>query len=87
MPIAIQSLIASSLSLIDNLMVGSLGELELNAVGVSVQIFFIHWMLLFGFTSGSATFISQFYGVKDLKNIKRTTGFALTVAMLSLIHI
>ncbi len=81
MPIAIQSLIASSLSLIDNLMVGSLGELELNAVGVSVQIFFIHWMLLFGFTSGSATFISQFYGVKDLKNIKRTTGFALTVAM------
>lgn len=81
LPIAIQSLIASSLSLIDNLMVGSLGELELNAVGVSVQFFFIHWMLLFGFTSGSATFISQFYGVRDLKNIKRTTGFALTIAM------
>lgn len=81
LPIAIQSLIGSSLNLIDNLMVGSLGEMELNAVGVSVQIFFINWMLLFGFTSGSATFISQFYGVRDLKNIKRTTGFALTVAM------
>ncbi len=81
LPIAAQSLIGSSLSLIDNLMVGSLGELELNAVGVSVQIFFVHWMLLFGFTSGSATFISQFYGVKDMKNIKKTTGFALTVAV------
>lgn len=80
LPIAAQSLIASSLSLIDNLMVGSLGELELNAVGVSVQLFFINWMLLFGFTSGSATFISQFYGVGDIKNIKKTTGFALTVA-------
>ncbi len=80
LPIAAQSLIASSLSLIDNLMVGSLGELELNAVGVSVQFFFVNWMLLFGFTSGTATFISQFYGVGDLKNIKRTTGFGLTIA-------
>lgn len=80
LPIAAQSLIASSLSLIDNLMVGSLGELELNAVGVSVQYFFVNWMLLFGFTSGTATFISQFYGVGDMKNIKRTTGFGLTVA-------
>ena len=41
LPIALQSLIGSSLNLIDNLMVGSLGELQLNAVGVSVQIFFI----------------------------------------------
>lgn len=80
LPIAAQSLIASSLSLIDNLMVGSLGELELNAVGVSVQYFFVNWMLLFGFTSGTATFISQFYGVGDMKNIKRTTGLGLTVA-------
>ena len=44
LPIALQSLIGSSLSLIDNLMVGSLGELQLNAVGVSVQIFFVYWM-------------------------------------------
>lgn len=81
LPIALQSLIGSSLSFIDNLMVGSLGELELNAVGVSVQVFFIYWMLLYGFTGGSATFISQFYGVKDFKNIRKTTGFALTVSM------
>ncbi|MDO4545463.1 MAG: MATE family efflux transporter [Bacillota bacterium] len=80
LPIALQSLIGSSLSLIDNLMVGSLGEVELNAVGVSVQIFFIYWMLLYGFAGGAATFISQFFGVRDLKNIRRTTGFAITVA-------
>jgi putative MATE family efflux protein len=80
LPIALQSLIGSSLSFIDNLMVGSLGELELNAVGVSVQIFFIYWMLLYGFTGGMGTFISQFYGVKDFKNIRKTTGFALSVS-------
>lgn len=81
LPIALQSLIGSSLSLIDNLMVGRLGELELNAVGVSVQIFMIFWMMMFGFCSGAATYISQFYGVRDFKNIKRTTGFTITVTM------
>ena len=79
-PIALQSLIGSSLNLVDNLMIGHLGELPLNAVGVSVQIFFVYWMFVFGFASGAATFISQFYGVRELKNIRRTTGFALCVA-------
>lgn len=78
-PIALQSLIGSSLNLVDNLMIGHLGELPLNAVGVSVQIFFVYWMFVFGFASGGATFISQFYGVKDLVNIRRTTGFTLAV--------
>ena len=80
-PIAAQSLIGSSLNLIDNLMVGSLGELELNAVGVSVQIFFIYWMLVYGFCSGAATFISQFYGADDFTNIKKTAGFTITVTL------
>ena len=79
-PIALQSLIGSSLNLIDNLMIGHLGELPLNAVGVSVQIFFVYWMFVFGFASGAATFVSQFYGVRDYVNIRRTTGFMLTVS-------
>ena len=78
-PIAAQGLIASSLNLIDNLMVGNLGELPLNAVGVSVQVFMVFWMLTFGFVSGAATYISQFYGVRDYRNIRRTVGFTLTV--------
>ena len=78
-PIALQSLIASSLNLVDNLMIGALGELALNAVGVSVQLFFIYWMFVFGFVSGSATFMAQFFGVRDFVNIRRTTGFALCV--------
>lgn len=79
-PIAIQSLIGSSLNLVDNLMVGGLGELALNAVGVSVQIYFIFWMIIFGFSSGSATFMSQFFGAGDQGNIRKTAGFAFSVA-------
>ncbi|MEG1929627.1 MAG: MATE family efflux transporter [Anaerovorax sp.] len=79
LPIALQSLIASSLTLVDNLMVGSLGEVELAAVGLSVQFYFVHWMVMFGFTSGASTFMSQYWGKKDLHSIRKVAGFAITV--------
>ena len=81
LPIALQNLITSSLSLIDNLMVGSLGEAELAAVGLATQIYFIQWMMLFGFCSGCATFVSQFWGTKDVTSIRKVIGFALTVCV------
>ncbi len=80
LPIACQSLIASTLNLVDTLMIGSLGELELAAVGLSTQIYFVHYMLLFGITSGASTFIAQFWGVRDMKNIRRVTGFAMVMS-------
>ena len=79
LPIALQSLIGSSLNLVDNLMVGSLGELELAAVGVSMQLYFMAWMLMYGFSSGCSTFMSQFYGADDMGNIRKTLGFNATV--------
>lgn len=81
LPIAIQSIITGSLSLVDNLMVGSLGETALAAVGAGIQLFVIHWMFLFGFTSGSATFMSQFYGQNDMTNIRKTIGFTTIVSL------
>ncbi|MCL1808919.1 MAG: MATE family efflux transporter [Clostridiales bacterium] len=62
-------------------MVGRLGETELAAVGIGVQPFFIFWMVMFGFVSGSATFMSQFWGAGDLKNVKKTLGFAICVSV------
>lgn len=81
LPIALQSLIASSLNLVDNLMVGSLGEVELAAVGLSTQIYFVYWGVIFGFTSGSSAFMAQFWGKQDSHSIRRVTGFAITVCL------
>ncbi|MBE6036139.1 MAG: MATE family efflux transporter [Clostridiales bacterium] len=79
LPITIQGLIGSSLSLVDSLMVGNLGETALASVGAGGQIFNLFWGIMFGFTSASGAFVSQFWGTKDLTNIRRTTGFCLTV--------
>ena len=53
-PIAIQGVVSATLTMVDNLMVGMLGETELAAVGVAGQLFMIHYLILFGFVSGSA---------------------------------
>jgi putative MATE family efflux protein len=80
LPIAAQSLIASSLNLVDTLMVGRLGETEIAAVGFSTQFGFIFWMVLFGFTGGTITYMAQFFGKRDFQSIRRVTGIAATVA-------
>lgn len=78
LPIAGQSLIGSSLNLIDNLMVGRLGETALASVGLGSQIFFVYWMVVFGFVSGTATYMAQFYGKRDIGNIRSVLGIAVT---------
>jgi putative MATE family efflux protein len=80
LPISAQSLIAASLNLVDTLLVGRLGETEIAAVGFSTQFTFIFWMVLFGFTGGTITYMAQFFGKGDLVGIRRVTGIAATAA-------
>jgi len=79
-PISLQSLLAASLNFVDTLMVGRLGETEIAAVGFSVQFTFIFWMVLFGFTGGTITYMAQFFGKGDFVSIRRVTGIAVTVS-------
>ena len=78
-PIAVQGVVSATLSMVDNLMVGVLGETELAAVGVAGQLFMIHYLILFGFVSGTATFLAQFYGTRDMANIRKVIGFGISL--------
>ena len=77
LPISMQSLISSSINLVDTVMVGRLGEVELATVGLSMQFVFIFWMVLFGFNGGAITYMAQFYGKGDIKNIRKVTGLSI----------
>ncbi|MFD3158528.1 MATE family efflux transporter [Haloimpatiens sp. FM7330] len=76
-PIAIQNLITTSLNMIDTVMIGKLGETQIAAVGLANQLFFIFMIFLFSVNSGAGIFIAQFWGKKDIKNIRRVLGIAL----------
>ncbi len=83
LPISVQGVVSATLGMIDNLMVGFIGETELAAVGIATQIYFIHYLLVFGFIGGAATFMAQFYGAGEMKNIRRVTGFAISIVMVT----
>lgn len=77
LPIALQNLITSSLNMIDTLMISSLGEASIAAVGLANQVFFFYAVINFGIHSGSSIFISQYWGKRDSKNIKKVLGISL----------
>lgn len=78
-PIIIQNFISSSLNLIDNFMIGNLGDTAIAAVGLSNQFFFLYVLILFGVNSGTGIFVSQFLGKKDIKNIKKVLGISIII--------
>ncbi len=77
LPIAFQNLLMSSLSLVDTLMVGQLGDVALSGVGMAGQWSWLLNLVLFGLSSGSAVFIAQFWGVGDIKKIHGIYGVML----------
>jgi putative MATE family efflux protein len=77
LPVMLQNFIASLLNMIDTVMVGRLGETEIAAVGIANQYFFFYMMFLIGLCAGCSVFISQFWGKRDVKNIKRILGIGL----------
>ncbi len=74
LPIAMQFLLASAVNLIDVVMIGALGDDAVAASGGANQIFFLLNLMLFGVNSGASVFLSQFWGTRDLKNVRRTMG-------------
>ncbi|MFO8064987.1 MAG: MATE family efflux transporter [Spirochaetota bacterium] len=80
-PIAVQHGFITALNTLDILMVGQLGEVEIGAVALGNQLFFLVMLFLFGVGSGSAVFVAQYWGQKDVPGIRRSYGFAMLVAL------
>lgn len=82
-PIMLQNLVSSSLNMVDTIMIGKLGEVEIAAVGIANQYFFLFHMIILGLSAGCSVFISQYWGMKDFKNIKRIIGLGLLSAIVA----
>ena len=81
LPISLQNILVSSFALVDSFMVGSLGGDALAAVGMAGKLSWLLNLVLFGFNSGAAVFIAQFWGVKDEDSIRKSFGLATLSAL------
>jgi putative MATE family efflux protein len=79
-PIMLQSLVNSFVNVVDTVMIGRLGTVEIAAVGLGNQIFFLCNMVLFGINSGAGIFTAQFWGKRDISGIRYTMGLSLLLS-------
>lgn len=80
-PLMLQQLVTSSVNLIDNLMIGQLGDAALGAVATTNRFFMIGMFATFGVLAASAIFIAQYYGAKDEDNMKQSFRFSILSAV------
>ena len=71
-PIIIQQFITSFVSLLDNIMVGSLGTEAISAASIANQVMMVFALAVFGGMSGASIFGAQFYGKGDMDGMRHT---------------
>jgi len=80
-PIIIQQLMFSALNMLGVVFVGQKGETAVAAVGLAGQLAFLLNLVHFGIISGAAMFTAQFWGRKDIPNLRRVLGLCLIFAI------
>lgn len=76
-PLMVQQLVTSSVNLVDNLMIGQLGDAALGGVAASNRFFMVGLFSVMGVLAAAAVFIAQYYGAKDENNMKEAFRFSI----------
>lgn len=80
-PIVLQNLLNNLVNLVDTLMIGRLGDTSIAAVGLANKLFFVFALLMFGVSSGSSVLSAQYFGKRELMNIKRVLRISLYIGV------
>lgn len=84
LPIIIQNTVTNVVSLLDNVMVGSVGTIQMSAVAIVNQLLFIFNLCIFGGLAGAGIFVVQYAGAGDEDGVRhcfRMKGY-IAIAML-----
>ena len=78
-PIVIQNGITTLVSLLDNIMVGQVGTLQMSGVSIANQIILIFNLCILGATAGAGIFSAQFYGSGNLDGVRHAFRYKLLI--------
>lgn len=81
LPIMVQQFMFSLLNMVGVVFVGQKGETAVAAVGLAGQAAFLLNLVNFGIVSGAAMFTAQFWGRKDIPNLRRVLGMSMGLAL------
>lgn len=81
-PVALQNLLTTTGSMVDTMMIGSLGETSVGAVGLCAQFSSLLFSCYWGIVGGGTLFFSQYWGSKDDDGINRSYGMMTSTMLL-----
>lgn len=79
LPILAQNGITQFVNMLDNLMVGRIGQAAMTGVSVANQLIFVFNLCIFGAVSGAGIFGAQFAGKNDENGLRYTLRFKVLV--------
>lgn len=82
LPMVLQSLVESSLHIVDGLMVSGLGDVAYSAVTQANRFSFVFTLFGAGVYTGGAIYLSQYWGAKDITRMRWSMGVSLLFAVL-----
>lgn len=80
--IALQNVVAYSVNMADNIMLGSYGQVALSGAATVNQIFFVVQQITIAIGEGLVVIGSQYWGQGQIKPIRRLTGVAVKLGVI-----
>lgn len=77
LPIMIQNGITNFVAMLDNIMVGRIGTVDMTGVSIANTLLFVFSLAIFGAVSGAGIFGAQFYGKGDHGGVRYAFRFKL----------
>ncbi len=80
-PMMIQNGITNMVTLVDNVMVGSLGTEAMTAVSIVGQLIFVYNLAIFGGISGPGIYGAQFYGQRNMEGFRNAVRMKIWICI------
>ncbi len=80
-PIVIQNLIASAVSMADVVMLGRVDQTSISASSLAGQVMFLLNVVFFGLNSALTILAAQYWGKRDTKTISKILGIGLIISL------
>lgn len=82
LPIAMQSLITIGVNMLDNIMVGRIGETELSATSLANQFISIYHIFCMGLGMGASVLVSRYWGMREKEPEKAMEALKKTICIM-----
>lgn len=80
-PVMLQALIQSLVSLIDSFMVAGLGDVKMSGVNISGQICFIFMVMQNMICASGGIFLTQYFGAKQREGMQQSVAFKVVASL------